>query len=338
MSPIQRLGLIGLVIGTFGIITLVQFFWFRILPARLLRNQGREPGLRRQLERVLATPCLFGPSFKIGLRCDLLRLAIEEGRHQEAVDQARAILEEPVSPALECQVRSHMADALEVLGRVEEARKERRWAAVLAGPTPGDPSWYLDQGRDLEALAALERASRAESSPAEGTERLLQGLLAAAKARVLLELGRLDEASVLLGEAGDASIGDARLELWHTAFQARLLAHRKDDVALGLMDDLDRRLAEFPQDRNTQQCVLAALGRAALLLRQFERGLDDWRRYLETPANPVDQPRGLFFLGECLRGMGEIDLARSAYQSAADFNREILYARLARARLDNLIS
>ena len=149
--------------------------------------------------------------------------------------------------------------------------------------------------------------------------------------------GKPDEARAALAEARDRIAGDAKLTLWCDAAEARLDAMQgRRESALRAIDDADARLAGFAQDRNTRSGVLGNLGRAALLLGEFDRALGYWDDYLAAPPQPVDVPTAHYHLAEAHRGIGDDESARAEYRRAIDTGLMTYYTGLAQSRLRTL--
>jgi tetratricopeptide (TPR) repeat protein len=190
-------------------------------------------------------------------------------------------------------------------------------------------------GRYEEALEALDEAGRTGQFGLGRHEKKVQGLYDFGASRLLVELGRLDEAENRLTRAMSVLSDDPKLHLWCLAGMARVKAAAGNrDEALALISQVEAGLPAFQADRNTLQVGFATIGRAALALGDFNRGLDAWQRYLNTNPSPVDQPTAFFHLGECYRGLGDPSAAREAYESAVSLGIETPEASRAAARLE----
>ncbi|HEX5269492.1 MAG TPA: hypothetical protein VFW33_03345, partial [Gemmataceae bacterium] len=93
---LERFG-IHLIVGTsLGVLlmALLHHLYFALLPRRaFVKYSDSDPEwLRRYLERVLATPSLFGSGVKIGPHTALIGLYLVRGQHAEAADHCRAVL------------------------------------------------------------------------------------------------------------------------------------------------------------------------------------------------------------------------------------------------------
>jgi tetratricopeptide (TPR) repeat protein len=490
-NPIMQYVLIAA--GIAALVLAFHFVWFEVLPRRMIGDGLGSPEICRRLERVAAMPSLLGESRKVTVRRALLRLQNHWGQPARALEHGNRILECRIDQALETDVRIRLADALETLGRMDEAQEQRRLAkAGREGEIETkDSTWYLNRGRALEserdftgaceayarsveimppgndgprafalihlalaefhegriedsakhaeasaklatdpkirhnalrqasaayatmgqiekseqfdrqvcelarqqgdrkaeadslahlaenlrkrgrlkeALAAIEEARQIEdvrsihsvryeilrssgryeealgaldASSQTGQfglgrhETKLQAVLDFGASRMLLELGRMDEAEARLNRATKALTNDPKLHLWCVAAQARLEATRgARDEARALMGRVETGLPVFQGDRNTMQVGYANLGRAALALGDFERGLAAWQHYRDTKPSPVDEPTVLYHLGECHRGLGDLNAAREFYQRAVALGLETPESRLAAQRLE----
>jgi tetratricopeptide (TPR) repeat protein len=193
---------------------------------------------------------------------------------------------------------------------------------------------FRSWGRFDPALAAVDRASSVDALPTPRREQVMQAVFSFARATIQLEQGRLDGVAALLDSARAGVQGDAKITLWCDAASLRLAAleGRRDD-ALIEMENIESRLAEFGQDRNTKSGVLGNLGRTALVLGDYERALGYWQQYLELPPQPVDVPTAYYHLGECRRGLDDFAAARKFYWQATDVGLDTHYAHLAQTRL-----
>jgi tetratricopeptide (TPR) repeat protein len=491
---VEMLGLVFfLLVGLAILVLVLHFYWFEVLPGRIIGDTLGSPEICRKLERVAAMPTLLGESRKVRVRFDLLRLLNHWGQPERALEHARRILECRIPPSLEADVRIRMADALESLGRLDEAREQRLLAKAgqdedLDGK---DSTWFLNRGRILEsqrdfdgacanyaravqimppgndgprshalvhlalaefhagriedsaqhaaqaaelatspktrhsalrqasaayatlgqieqsekfdrmvreeamgcgdlkavaeasahlaenlrkrgrlgeALESIDEAARIEDvrsvhsvryeilrssgryeealeaiDAARRTgqfglarhEKKIQGLYDFSASRVLMDLGRIDEAEACLTRAMGVLKDDPKLHLWCLAGMARAMgAAGSRPEAVRLIERVEAGLPAFRDDRNTLQVGYASIGRSALALGDFERALKAWRSYLDTNPSPVDQPTALFHVGECCRGLGNREAARDAYQAAISLGIETPEAARAFGRLE----
>lgn len=227
--------------------------------------------------------------------------------------------------------RGRLAEALASVDRASKAVRPTRHLELIRFEILR--SW----GRFDEALAAVDRASRIDPFPAPRPEKFTQGIFCFARASVLAEQGKPDEARAALAEARKGIAGEAKVSLWCDAASARLDAMQgRRESALRAIDDVDARLAAFAGDRNTRSGVLGSLGRALLLLGDFDRALGYWDEYLAAPPQPVDFPTGHYHRAEAHRGLGEDAEARAEYRRAIDSGLATYYVGLAQSRLRTL--
>jgi tetratricopeptide (TPR) repeat protein len=227
--------------------------------------------------------------------------------------------------------RGDLAGAVAALDQAAAAVRPTRHLELIRYETLR--SW----GRFDEALAAVDRASRLDPFPNARAESFTQGIFAFARASVLAEQGKLDEARAALAQARKGVAGDAKVTLWCDASGARIDALQgRRDAALRAIDDADAALAGFTQDRNTRSGVFGNLGRATLALGDFDRALGYWDEYLAAPPQPVDFPVGHYHLAEAYRGLGDNARARAEYRKAIDSGLFTHYVALAQSRLRTL--
>jgi tetratricopeptide (TPR) repeat protein len=152
-----------LFLGTAVVATL----WFVVVPLAALKLAGGDRDRQRRILRwVVNTP---GPSrLKSLARLDLGHNERHAGRHEEAEATYRSILrdrEGRLEPDFESVVRQGLADAIEALGRDEEAAAEREAAAVVLKGTDETVTSLRAQAqllgrqhRHADAVALYERA------------------------------------------------------------------------------------------------------------------------------------------------------------------------------------
>jgi tetratricopeptide (TPR) repeat protein len=233
---------------------------------------------------------------------------------------------------------AHLAENLRKRRQLDEALQALEEVRAEAGEIRQYHSIRYEAlrsaGRFEEALQAIQDAGRVDPLGLGRAENKVQGIRDFGAARLLIELGRIDEASARLAQASEALKNDQKLAFWCRSAEARLRAiqGRKDD-ALRLMERVEAEVNQYAGDRNTQLVALSNLGRAAEALGVFERGFTYWQAYLAAPPNPVDEPTAHFHLGECRRGRGDLSSARQYYEEAAGLGLTTHESHLARQRL-----
>ena len=268
---------------------------------------------------------------------DLGRLDDSE-RHKRQVAELAERLGDPKQVA---DTLGDLAESSRKRGKLAEALASVDKAAAAVRPTRHLElirfeilrSW----GRFDEALVAVDRASRIDPFPTPRAEKFTQGIFRFARASILAEQGKPDEARAALAEAKKLVAGEAKVTLWCDAALTRIDAMQgRRESALRAIDDVDARLAGFAQDRNTRSGVLGNLGRATLALGEFDRSLGYWDEYLAAPPQPVDFPTGHYHRAEAHRGLGENAEARAEYRHAIDSGLATYYVGLAQSRLRTL--
>jgi tetratricopeptide (TPR) repeat protein len=153
---------------------LLHILYFAFLPRLAFGKYAktRPEWLRRYLERVVATPSLFGDSQKVLVRIYLARIYLRRAEYAEAAAHCRANLQSLSGrgsfrrhSSLEASIRRFLADCLEALGQTAEADQERHLAARDIDQAPDDTLRFLTYGKTLErqkrhedAYAAFEKA------------------------------------------------------------------------------------------------------------------------------------------------------------------------------------
>jgi len=183
----------------------LHIVYFLVLPSLLCRGATKSPRLRRYLERVVATPSLLGDSIRFQARHSLMSLSNMEGLYEQASTQGFAILRHRrLSPTLLVEVRGRLADALEGLGRHDEASEQRRLAEEGLRKARRDPAWYVNRGRQLDSRRDFAGACRAyeeglELAPAGAND--ARELLTLHLASALYLAGRVEESARRAEEA-----------------------------------------------------------------------------------------------------------------------------------------
>jgi tetratricopeptide (TPR) repeat protein len=230
--------------------------YFVVLPWLLTRRATRSPRLRRYLERVVATPSLLGDRVRVRARHDLMRLSHMEGLHEQAAAQGAAILRHrDLATITAVEVRGRLADALEGLGRHDEAREQRRLAEEGLKGTNRDPAWYINRGRQLDARRDFVGACRAFE---QGLEIAPPGVN---DARALLVL-HLANALYMAGRVEDSARRAAEAARLVDDPEGQYAAHRQagaSNASLG-------RLAEAEVHRQRAVALAETMGDARRLV------------------------------------------------------------------------
>jgi tetratricopeptide (TPR) repeat protein len=148
-------------------LAVIQWFWFILVPRFALKlARGNRDRQRRILEWVVHTPA--PARLKIYARFLLALNNQFTGHYESAEAMYRAILqggEGDLDPGLESNVRQHLADTIEALGRREDAVAERAQAAKAVKGTEETSLGLTSQAKLLdrehryaEAIAMYERA------------------------------------------------------------------------------------------------------------------------------------------------------------------------------------
>ena len=193
------------------------------------------------------------------------------------------------------------------------------------------------RGRFDEALARMEQASRAGVMAIASNEGRMQAALKKSIATCQAELGWLDQARENLSAATAELATDPKLLLPCEAAWAWLLALRGDrDAAIGRTEMVLHAIDEKPPDASTQLDALELLGRALIVIGEFERAQHCWERFLATTHPPVAVPIGQYYLGECRWQLRDPAGARESFCCATALGIDSHHARLAELRLREL--
>jgi tetratricopeptide (TPR) repeat protein len=290
----QTLCVILMIAGIRGAIWGLHYLYFIYLPQRAIKRfmKANPEYLRRYLERVVATPSLFGPGIKLVVHMQLVGIYFSTGQHAKAIAHCRADLDILSkfpgingNNVLEAALRRQLADCLEALGEIEEAEEERCRAAHRLNRAPADSLRHLTQGallqrqnRHEEAYAEFQRGLEITpvSEAATRLECLNHLMLAADSSGRPLDCLHWAEESIAFGATG----ADLRT------------AHRMAGLACGYLSQLD----------------------------QCER---HHRNAYEVSAIDQDLPamaETLCILADCLRRRGKLDEAYAACMRAMDLD------------------
>jgi tetratricopeptide (TPR) repeat protein len=219
------------------LVAAAHLLYFIVIPHLVAKRKIRSPGVRKFLEWVVATPSLMGGAIKVDARHNLMRLAHMEGRHESVVANGYAILRHSVVPAgLKAEVRARLADALEALGRSQEAKEQRGQSNVDLGDAERTPGWYVLQGRQFAAKRDFAAACQSyeeglEIAPEKDKES--RALLTLSLSNALFMAGRIEESAQRAEEAIGLVDDKERL----------LLAHRQAGNSYGTMGKLEESQA-----------------------------------------------------------------------------------------------
>ena len=249
-----------------------------------------------------------------------LRLAHRDGRYEEAAEIGLTLLRDrPLRPSDEADVRRRLADALDGLGRSDEAELQLRLAGAALEGAPRDPSWAFQLGRVCAARRDFAGACRASevglevAPPGPGG---MRALLARALANDLFMAGRMEESARRAEEA---------VELAGSPEEA-LPAHRQAAASyssLGRLDDGEehaRWAVELAEDWADEKTLSDCLGFLAEFLRKRGRlaeALDAVDR-AEAKSRPTRETEVM--RSEILRSLGRFDESLAALDRATDLD------------------
>ncbi len=235
--------------------------------------------------------------------------------------------------ALLAQVQRRRGQIQEAIRNCEHAvslsLKARRIARI------SEYECFCSLGRFQEAREMLEQASRAQGLVQADSEGRSQAIHALGRASLDCEEGKAEEARRHLEEAASELAREEKLGLICAALQAWVCSLQGErDAAFAQMAKAEEMAQKLEGSRGTQLDCFSKLGRAALCLQEWDRAETYWRRYLAIGPDPVEVPRGWYYLGETYAGQARPEEARFAYERAVGSGLETHHTRLARERLD----
>jgi tetratricopeptide (TPR) repeat protein len=268
------------------------------------------------------------------------------GRLEESEDHCREAYEVAVAegkPKAIGEILGSLADIQRKRGKLAEAYEASRKAAEV------DPeaqrisiavqAMVLAQwGRFDEALAMLRQHDKLSPFAIPANERKIRAASALDQSRIEAEAGKADEAWAHIQQAIAELGNDPKLGLKCDAVASWIFAAR------GLVDDsrhvaaqVEERLPDFEADPSTVRGALYDLGLAAWTRGDYQEGAECWDRYLELDPDPVYRPTAHYIRGECRRLKGNRLGAIADYREALELEIDTHHARLARARLAELL-
>lgn len=262
---------------------------------------------------------------------------LEEAEEHKKIAMELAMLAGNQDRAAECMVS--LADIMRKRGKIVEAMEACDHAAGMslkarriARTTQAEclRAW----GRFDEAKEVLAQAQCAPTLFIPSMERRSQAVLSLGKAWLEAENDDPEKALEHLEEASIELANDSKLSLWCDATTAWVYASMgRHEEAVETMEHVEARSAEFAADRSTCLGSLSSLGRAAYLLGDFELSKTYWQQYLELHPDPVWQPKGLYYLGECHLHLGDIASALSSFERAVEMGFDTEHVTRSQRRL-----
>lgn len=199
--------------------------------------RGDRAKARDILEKLLSRPAFLGGRSRSLVHHRLAWIYLQEGRPQEAVEQALKSLETRLHPSLESINRMRLADCLEAAGSMERAAIERGCAKRLAEAGPENVPQLLAQGKSLrregryaESIPVYERAI----ALAGGMKRGIRAHLMVSLALSCQETGAMNQALSWADQA--LQLGPDHLHLT-SAYSVSALALS----SLGRLDEAAKR-------------------------------------------------------------------------------------------------
>jgi tetratricopeptide (TPR) repeat protein len=265
---------------------------------------------------------------------------LEEARHHRQCAYDLAVTGGDPKKFSDCL--AHLADLHRLRGELDRAEAlcleaeslcpDAARAAILIHATV-----LRARGQLAEAVARMEQASRVGIMASSFHERRIQAALRKEMGAYKTELGRLDEAwddlAAATGELGE----DPKLVLPCEAAWAWLLALRGEREASAQRSELVlQSLDQQPLDASTQLDCLEWVGRAMIVIGDFEQARRCWEQFLATTHPPIAEPVGRYYLGECRRSLGDPAGALEEFRRAMALGIDSHHARLAEQRAREL--
>jgi tetratricopeptide (TPR) repeat protein len=299
-------------------VLLFHWIWFVVLPVHGLSRLAREKADRAEavLKWINATPSLMGDSVKVGVRYKLMRYCLPQRRYSEMETLCRAMLVHRLPPGLESDVRRHLAEALDGLGRRDEAEVEHARAESCLEGAPTKLLEQLSRGkvlmkqdRHLEAIEALQRGLDVapRGKPQFRVELMVQLMLASFHAGQPHETVKWAEQAIAEGAQG----------------VFLLSAHRMAGLAYGHLGQLETAEQHLREALGlAASCSSDDVSRCLVLLAglQLKRGhLAEARETcLKAAESPKARREALSFQAEIERANGQFEQALQTLRQARE--------------------
>ncbi len=296
-----------------------EYWLFRYLlrKADRLRAEGDRAAAGRTLEGILAASSFFPSRSRAMVHERLAWHYLEEGRPQDAAEQARKAIAARLPAPLESIGRMRLADCLEACGDVAGAAAERERAMRLAESGPEDAAQLMARGK------ALRKEGRyAESIPvylraialAQGMAPAVRSYLMISLALSCWEAGRTQDA---LSWADQTLSLNPDLPIRTSTLSVSALALGN----LGRLDEAEERWSLALTEANKAgNAALVARFTANLAEVQRRRGrLEEALEASERAAAMSAESRRIacFAAYECLLAWGRFAEAREKLEEAA---------------------
>jgi len=268
-----------------------------------------------------------------GLACaNLGRLEIADIHSQKAYDAA-----------VQLGNTNQQADSLGVLayvrhqqGRLDEAIDLSRRAVEAAGEIGNRVAntclfeTLMTMGRYQDAQNAISQSRESTVMFVPSKERRSTGAMNLGLARAAGELGNFNQALDLVASA-TKDFQNNSMSAYCDSIRFWLLAERGDAASEWMVATESK--VKSVDSPGAQRDIFGMLTRGALATGDYALGLRFAMCLLDLGPHPVDLPRAHYLIGECRRGLGEIDAARSAFNEAIGLGIETIWTKRARERL-----
>jgi len=190
------------------------------------------------------------------------------------------------------------------------------------------------QGRYDDALQHYDLGRKSQKFADPAAEMRSDGAFSLGIASALTYADRPQEVRPHLDFAYECLGADPKLSVWCDCIALRLRAFDGDRASLTPhMRKLETDAAPYANDRNTKAWVQPTIGWALIRVQDYQAALPYLEAYLQSPPDPVWEPRTYYGIGLCHAGMGNNDAARAAFEKAVARRLDTLHTRIANAAL-----
>ena len=284
-------------------------------------------GRQEQVIRYAAEALELRPKDKIARTAHRMTSVahITQGRREDAERHTRIALE----IATRSGDREGSADVLAGLGAIAIRRGDLRGAfdyVTRSAATCDRPrreavmvlaTLHRYRGEFDLARRAIERYATAEPRTTGSHAHRFSALGSRARALIAIAAEEPEDAVRFALEAveGEALGPRQRLTAEMALTHALSMAERHDEAGERI-ERMESAAAAFSEDREITLGLHGARGRAAYYRLDWSAAEKHFRRYIDTPCDPVDAPAMWWYIGECRRKLGDTAGAEEAYRMA----------------------
>ena len=296
-------------------------------------------------------------------RIDMHRLAGNCLARQGLLEEAETHLQQSLALAEEEKDHEEVSDILTDLARVQHRRGQfaeaismcQRAGTIHSGPLryhlSVEATCFSCMGQYDQARAVMERYRQGPVYPQPNFERLIQAYGSLSSAWIEAGADCPDAALTHLVQAREGLRTPSTSTTWPPPPLARehstaLLCDVTEAYAqaqLGQVEQAQRlaanveaRLPQVEQDRDTRLTVYSFLASAAFKLDDFVESRRLWTLYMDCGPDPIGLPGAYLELGEIALRLGDAEEAQWAFEQAVAPGIDSLDARRAEARLNEM--